>query len=537
MSRIFKMADDENEGGVDSTWRGGTSTTLYVLVLVGLTLLCIYAIFRGAALFNPGYRLGDRIFAILLLGAESFILIHAVGYFLSTIRATKKYRLTQTHVFALSCEPSVAVIIASFNEDPIMLEDTIASVTNLEYTNKRVYLLDDSTKQELQKAAEMLAQRYKCIYVHRVNRRGYKAGAINDLLRNLKEKYAAVFDADQKPVSGFLKEIIPLLEENTRLAFVQTPQFYEKAQYSPVALGAFHQQSVFYEYICEGKSTSSATFCCGTNVVFRTEALHSIGGFDETSITEDFATSVRLHYKRWQSLYYNKVCAYGLAPETLAGYFTQQMRWATGTIGTFRGIVKKLLLHPRALSIGQWWEYFLSGSYYFIGWSNFIFIISPIVFIIFGLRPLVTDPLIYTAAFVPYFAVSLGSFYLSMKKRGYRVRDLFLAQSLAFITFYPLMRAAVAATVGKKHTFGVTPKGAGGRIPWRYLSPQLCLLAISLIATSVAIYRLTATLDLAMVVNACWAIYNGSLLAMVFYFNRPFRGYPDAHIFRDWTAD
>jgi len=536
MNRIFRVAGEEEKQGADFIWRGGTFSILYVLVLVGLTLLCIYAVFRGASLFNPGYRLGDRVLAIFLLGAEVFIMIHAMGYFLSTIKATKGYKITGTHVFAPSDEPSVAVVIASFNEDPTMLEDSIVSVSNLEYANKRVYLLDDSTKEDLQKEAKSLAGKYKCRYVHRTDRRGYKAGAINDLLKGLEEKYVTIFDADQKPVSGFLRETIPLLEEDKKLAFVQTPQFYEKTQYSPVAFGAFHQQAVFYEYICEGKSTSGAAFCCGTNVVFRTEALRGIGGFDETSITEDFATSVRLHYKRWQSLYYNKVSTYGLAPETLAGYFAQQIRWATGTLGVFKRIVGKLLLHPTALRIGQWWEYFLSGSYYFIGWVDFIFIICPVAFIIFGLRPLITDPLIYIAAFVPYFAFSMSTFYLTMKKRGYRARDLFLGQSLAFITFWPLMNAAVVAMLGKKRAFSVTPKGVGGRLPWRYLSPQLSLLVISLIAASVGIYKSTVIVELVMLVNVFWAIYHSFLLGMIFHFNRPFRGYPDTHIFRDWAA-
>jgi len=65
-------------------------------------------------------------------------------------RATKGYKVTKTHFFAPSAESPVAVIIASFNGDPAMLEDTIASVTNLGYANKRVYLLDDSTKKDLQ---------------------------------------------------------------------------------------------------------------------------------------------------------------------------------------------------------------------------------------------------------------------------------------------------------------------------------------------------------------------------------------------------
>ena len=41
-------------------------------------------------------------------------------------------------------------------------------------------------------------------YVHRDNRRGYKAGALNDVLKTLKEPYAAVIDIDQMPAPDFL---------------------------------------------------------------------------------------------------------------------------------------------------------------------------------------------------------------------------------------------------------------------------------------------------------------------------------------------
>jgi len=380
VSKIFRAADVEAEAAPVPVQKGSRTSLIIGLIVVALTLLCVYATFRGASLFNPGYRGIDRFFAILLLGAEAFILLHGIGYFAAAFRATKGYKVTKTRLFVPSTESPVAVIIASFNEEPAMLEDTIVSITNLDYHNKRVYLLDDSTKEDLQKGAETLAETYGCTYVHRINRRGYKAGAVNDLLKVIGEKYLAIFDADQKPAYNFLKEVIPLLEEDEKLAFVQTPQFYANTEHSRVALGAYYQQAVFYEYICEGKNTKNATFCCGTNVVLRTEALQSIGGFDETSVTEDFATSVRLHIKGWKSLYYNKVSVYGLGPETLAGYFTQQMRWAMGTLGVFKKIVSTFFRNPRALRPGQWWEYFLSGSYYFVGWAPIILLAGLILF-------------------------------------------------------------------------------------------------------------------------------------------------------------
>ena len=512
-----------------------TNAVFYSLALVLLTLLCIYVIFRGVSLFNPGYRWIDHLFAFLLIGAEIFTIFHAIGYLATVVRSLRNYRVTKTRVFVPFIEPPIGVVVASFNEDVAMLEDTIVSVTNLEYANKKIYILDDSTNENLQKGARALAEKYGCNYVHRINRRGYKAGAINDLLKVVKDKYLAIFDADQKPVYNFLKETIPLLEEDEKLAFVQTPQFYANSACSPVAKGAYFQQVIFYEYICEGKSTSNAMFCCGSNVALRTESLRDVGGFDETSVTEDFATGLRLHMRGWKSLYYNKVFIYGLGPETLAGYFTQQMRWAMGTMGVFKKLITAFLRNPGALSSGQWWEYLLSSSYYFIGWANLIFMVSPVAYILFGIRPLVAEPIFYFAAFVPYFFSSLFVFYRSMGIRGYKASDLTRGQTIGFICFWVLIVSSVVAMSGKKRPFAVTPKGIQGKLPIRYLTPQLMMLTLSLIAVAVGLYRVVATTDFVMLINIFWVAYHSFLLGSVFYFNRSFRGYPDRHIFRDWA--
>jgi cellulose synthase (UDP-forming) len=237
-------------------------------------------------------------------------------------------------------------------------------MTNMDYGNKEVVILDDSTKEETRQGVRDLALRYGATARQRTNRRGYKAGAINDFLRTTDAPYIAVFDADGLPAHNLLRDLMPIVEENPRLAFVQTPQYYANTDVSNVAMAAGRQQSVFYEYISEGKSYSRSAFCCGTNCIFRRDALLAVGGFDETSVTEDFVTSLGLHLKGYDSTYYNQVYAYSMAPETLGAYFTQQSRWAFGSVGGLRRVLKALFTRPGSMSMGQWWEYFLSSTYY-----------------------------------------------------------------------------------------------------------------------------------------------------------------------------
>jgi cellulose synthase (UDP-forming) len=102
------------------------------------------------------------------------------------------------------------------------------------------------------------------------------------------EKYIAVFDSDMNPLPDFAESIVQIMEKNEKIAFVQTPQYYTNFETNRVARAAGLQQVVFYEYICEGKSLQDAMICCGTNVMFRRKALVEAGGFDDTSVTEDF---------------------------------------------------------------------------------------------------------------------------------------------------------------------------------------------------------------------------------------------------------
>jgi len=527
---------------IDSASGGGSARekklkwpVLLTLALAATIATTVYISLRGVALFAPGYGVLDRLLAVCLLIAEGFLFVHAFGYFLSTIRAARGYQVVAERALVPTSQPDVAVVITSYNEDPAILEETLASAINMNYRNKTVYVADDSTNESVRREIGHLAGRLGCVYVHREKRAGYKAGNLNNLIPKLKEKYLAVFDADQKPTNNFLTEVIPLLEENPKLAFVQTPQFYANTQDNPVAFAAGQQQAVFYEVVCEGKNENDALFSAGSNVVYRLEALRDIGGFDEVSITEDFATSLKLHLKGWKSLYYNHVFVYGLGPESPLAYFTQQMRWALGTLGVLRRVIASLVRATRALKLQQWWEYFLSGSYYLIGWVYFILMLCPVAFLLANVRPLIINPAFYAAAFIPHLIASSGAFFAGMAARGYKPRSLFMGQILTFNAFWILMNATVLALFNVRRPFSVTPKGVSGRMSLKYLLPHLVLLALSVAAIATGMYRLTIALDPAIIVNIVWASYHIFLLSMVFYFNRSFESYQLRPLFMEAT--
>ncbi len=499
---------------------------------IGVFSMGLYALSMVLALFAPGYTLADRLASILLLLGIGFIMLHGLGYANSMIKASWGYDETRRRVFTPQTAPVVDCLVTTFNEPREVVEETLAALANLDYANKRVILLDDSTREESRLAMREAAAAFGATIVQRTNRRGYKAGAINDYLKTSDAPFVAIFDADALPAHNFLRDVVPMIEENPKLAFVQTPQHYANTDVSSVAMAASRQQSVFYEYIMEGKSYSRAAFCCGTNVVFRTEALKDVDGFDEGSVTEDFVTSLKLHAKGYDSTYYNQIYVYSMAPETLPAFFTQQSRWAFGTTGAGWAVLPKLFkLRP-----GQWWEYFLSSTYYWIGWVNFFFLLLPMLYIFFGVKPLRQDVFTYLAIFIPYLMFTMNMFYQGMEERGYKVGDMIRGQQLGFITFPVQMWASISGLLRLKRPFGVTPKGKGGGASWLSLWFQLLMLLLSAVAAVWGFYRYFVGSDRntsAIVINALWALYHVFLLSGIFRLNRPVRDANRSRYFND----
>ncbi len=494
-----------------------------ILFLLAMTAVLSYATVRIISLAFVSSHWIDQALSFGLLFGELFILIHAIGYTLNVIRTfiddNKHVKEKQKKAPKLKKEPSVALVVAARHEPYEVLDKTFLSLTSIDYKNKDVYFLDDSSDDKYKKEAELLCEKYKINLFRREERHGAKAGVINDCLKQLEQKYLVIFDADQCPLPSFLKDLVPMMEETPNLAFIQTPQYYSNVDESRVARAAAYQQAVFYEYICEGKSTRESMFCCGTNIIFRCEALKEVGGLDESTVTEDFATSVNLQMKGWKSLYYNHVTTFGMGPENLTGYFKQQYRWAIGTLTVFKSLIRKFIRNPRALSPTLWWEYFLSSSYYAIGLAFVFLILSPICFIFTNRPSLLNNTTLCLIAYVPYITLSMGIFALALGYRNYRMRDIFLGQLLSFCTFSIYARAAISALLGLKAEFGITEKTKMNAIPNKQLWPQISLITLSFVALVWAINRFIYERNPALLVNGLWTLYHFTILSSLFYFN------------------
>jgi cellulose synthase (UDP-forming) len=184
-----------------------------IFAKLGIIILSIYFLVRITYLFLSGFSPLHLIYAITFFISELFLLITAFGFFMTIVNIAKS-RLneekTRHAIVPINYlhYPPVAVIVPARHEPRDILETTFTTLKGLNYPNKTLYFLDDSTDEKFKREAELIASKYSAELFRREERHGPKAGIINDFLKTHDEKYLAVFDADQNPMPNFLQETI-----------------------------------------------------------------------------------------------------------------------------------------------------------------------------------------------------------------------------------------------------------------------------------------------------------------------------------------
>lgn len=482
--------------------------------------LGFYLLARAYFLFvGNSHTVLNFLFALLLFSAEVHSILHSLG-FISSLNRLKKPGATYQRKAQLDQKnlPSVTILIAARNEPLEVLEPTFVALAALNYTNKKKVFLDGSDP-EYQTANQALAQKYGLEYFQPKTPPRSKAEIINAYLPQINSQYLSVFDADQAPLAEFLQETVSVAEYSKNIAFIQTPQLYTNYSASPIARGATLQQSIFFESICEAKGRSNAMFCCGTNFLMRTAVLKEVGGFDEKSVTEDFSTSVMIHSLGLRSVYYNHVRVFGMAPATLPAYLKQQFRWASGTVGVLRRLIIARLKSQIHFTKIQSWEYLLSATYYFTGWSFLIMMLCPILYLIFGVPSYFANPYVYLGSFLPYYFLTVMTFYATMKKRHYQGNDIFIGMIMSSLGFPISIKASLYAIFGLPVKFQITDKSGTGRLAFWQLWPWTLMLVLNALAIIIGIINFSNN-KYAIAINIAWCLYHSFILSHIYHLNK-----------------
>ncbi len=529
------------------SWRFYGTVTLIALVSVVTGFLC-YSLFVTL----PRVQDPFRPFAILLFIAEAVSLTMVVLYSFYTIDVATRKRWRKSHLMATHSRyfmPKIAFQVPCYNEPSELVHDSLRKLLVMDYPKDRyiIMVLDDSTKDESRIPLEEFSREHGIMYIHREDRKGYKAGALNHSLQFVPEDvdFLAIIDADYQVEPDYLKETLGFFA-NPNLAWVQTPQDYRNRHQSFLTEQYYLADSYFYRTVMPSRNEENTIIFCGTMGILRKEALTAVGGWGENYISEDAELSLRLATAGYESLFINKTYGRGLIPPTFDGYKKQHYRWAFGGAKILKGHFFDIMFGR--LSRRQSFDYFVGSAHWFEG--LFIVLLSWILFAL-GLSELFGFPLvthhsqeIVLIGLVPLFLLTDGLTRLHMVMRenmrlsiGQTIRVLGMWFSVKFSNAF----GAFKALVGFNIPFVRTPKAPSEKVtrtqalrrsfrvaPFESIMAGLMLLlSMSLGYKQWRALQFTGELALAKVFLVLWIFYYALI-----YLAAPFYAYKSYVTFR-----
>lgn len=247
----------------------------------------------------------------------------------------------------------VTVQLPMYNE-MYVAERIIETCAAFDYPRDKfdIQVLDDSTDETkdliAKKVAEVAARGVQIEHIHRVDRTGYKAGALDSAMDKVKGDFIAIFDADFVPEPDWLKRVMPNFDSDD-VGVVQTRWGHLNKSYSLLTeLQAFGLNGHFAAE--QGGRNASGHFINfnGTGGVWRKKCIESAGGWEHDTLTEDLDLSYRAQLRGWKFKYMENIVAPAELPITMSALKAQQHRWMKGgaecfvkmwkTILTFKGV-------------------------------------------------------------------------------------------------------------------------------------------------------------------------------------------------------
>ena len=244
---------------------------------------------------------------------------------------------------------TVTVQLPMYNE-MYVAERIIEAAANFDYPRDKfdIQVLDDSTDETkdliAKKVAEVAARGIRIEHIHRVDRTGYKAGALDSAMNKVQGEFIAIFDADFVPEKDWLQRTMPYFETDERIGVVQTRWGHLNKNYSLLTeLQAFGLNGHFAAE--QGGRNAAGHFINfnGTGGIWRKKCIESAGGWEHDTLTEDLDLSYRAQLRGWKFKYLEDVVAPAELPITMSALKAQQHRWMKGGAECFVKMWKTIL--------------------------------------------------------------------------------------------------------------------------------------------------------------------------------------------------
>jgi len=366
----------------------------------------------------------------------------------------------------LSPLPVVTIQLPLYNE-MYVADRLIDAVCRIEYPRDllEIQVLDDSTD-ETRDIAELAVRRFvaqglNVHYLHRTDRTGYKAGALEAGLKVAKGEFIAIFDADFLPTPDFLTRLMPHFADE-KVGMVQARWGHINQDYSLLT----KIQAILLDghFVLEhgGRNRGGRFFNFnGTAGIWRRAAIDDAGGWQHDTLTEDLDLSYRAQLRGWRFVFVPDVIAPAEVPVEMNAFKSQQHRWAKGSIQTCIKLLPEIMQADVPFGVKVEAFFHLTANFNYILMCILSVLIFPSMVIRYNMgwyeMLLIDVPLFFAATF------SFCNFYFVCQREAYadwksRLKYVPFLMSVGIGLSINNTRAVLEAIFNKKSEFARTPK-------------------------------------------------------------------------------
>lgn len=193
-----------------------------------LTVMAVWLLMFGSAVLTSYAQIRNLMRTTPVAGVLATITLAFIGYF--WLNGTKdvfytawyylvmKSRLRPVPRFRLVNEPHVILVYCTRND---FNGSSLAQSMAQDYGNFRTVILDDSDKPEYIAQINEFAYAHRVEVVRRSNRKGFKAGNLNNFLRTATYDYFVILDSDEVIPPGFISRMLDYFANGRTIGIVQ----------------------------------------------------------------------------------------------------------------------------------------------------------------------------------------------------------------------------------------------------------------------------------------------------------------------------
>ena len=279
--------------------------------------------------------------------------------------------------------PKVTIQIPIFNERNVAGRIIDQSV-KMDYPAGllQIQVVDDSTDDTYDLIAQKVAMYQKrgidIQHVHRIDRSGYKAGALRDAMSVATGEFIAIFDADFLPPTDFLKKTIHHFS-NPKLAMLQTRWAHLNLESNRLTRTQAMMLDSHFALEQQVRYASDMLFNFnGTAGIWRVDAIIDAGHWSADTLTEDLDLSYRAQLRGWEMIYVNDIECPAELPSNMRAFKSQQHRWAKGGIQVMKKMLGPIWRSNFSFSKKVEASFHLSNNFaYFVMLIDTLFLLIP----------------------------------------------------------------------------------------------------------------------------------------------------------------